>query len=518
MPPYLLALDNGTQSVRALLFDAEGNLVAKAQIALDPPYFQPSPGYAERDPISFWEAACAACQSLWHNHHINPADIAGMSVTTQRGTVIHVNAEGNALRPAILWLDQRHTAGLAPVRGLWGLIFRLIGMRETIAYLQAEAEVNWVRTHQAEIAAKTHKVLLLSGYLTHQLTGNFVDSVGAQVGYLPFDYRALRWASPSSWHWQSALVTPAQLPNLLPPASLLGQVSARAAAQTGLPVGLPVFAGAGDKACEVLGAGCLTPEVGCIGYGTTATLNTFQTRYIEAVPFIPPYPAAVPNAYNLEYQIYRGYWLVSWFKAQFGGPELAQAAQQGIAVETLFDALAAQAPAGALGLTLQPYWTPGIKLPGREGKGAIIGFGDVHGRAHFYRAILEGVAYALRQGKERLEARSRTKITSLRVCGGGSQSDQVLQITADIFNLPASRPHLYEASGLGAAIDAAVGLGLYSDFASAVAAMTRPAERVFMPNPQNSALYESLYQRVYKPLYGRLRPLYKAIQEITGYP
>ena len=127
-----------------------------------------------------------------------------------------------------------------------------------------------------------------------------------------------------------------------------------------------------------------------------------------------------------------------------------------------------------MGLTLQPFWSPGIREPGLEAKGAIIGFGDVHTRAHLYRAILEGLAYGLRQGKERIERRSGTRIERLRVSGGGSQSDAALQLTADIFNLPAERPHLYETSGLGAAIDCAVGLGLHPDFPTAIAAMTRP--------------------------------------------
>ncbi len=133
-----------------------------------------------------------------------------------------------------------------------------------------------------------------------------------------------------------------------------------------------------------------------------------------------------------------------------------------------------------MGLTLQPYWSPGIREPGLEAKGAMIGFGDVHTRAHIYRAILEGLAYALRQGKERIEKRSGTPIVRLRVAGGGSQSDAAMQLTADIFGLPAERPHVYEASGLGAAIDCAVGLGLYPDVASAVAGMTRVG-RVFLP-------------------------------------
>ena len=183
--------------------------------------------------------------------------------------------------------------------------------------------------------------------------------------------------------------------------------------------------------------------------------------------------------------------------------------------EALFDELVNSVPAGAMGLMLQPYWSPGLRMP--EAKGAIVGFGDVHTRAHLYRAILEGLAYALREGKERIEKRGGATIRELRVCGGGSQSDAALQLTSDIFGLPASRPHVYEASGLGAAIDGAVGLKLHPDFETAVRAMTRTA-RTFEPDPANRELYDALYTRVYTKLYDRLKPLYEAIRDITGYP
>jgi sugar (pentulose or hexulose) kinase len=280
---------------------------------------------------------------------------------------------------------------------------------------------------------------------------------------------------------------------------------------------LPVIAVAADKACEVIGAGCLTPEIACLSYGTTATVNTTTPRYLEATPFIPPYQAAVPRHFNTEIQITRGFWMVSWFKEQFGLHEQQLANQRGIAAETLFDELVNAVPPGAQGLMLQPFWNPGIKIPGPEAKGAIIGFGDVHHRAHLYRAILEGLAYALREAKERIEKRSGTRITTVRVSGGGSQSDAAMQITANVFNLPCGRPHLYETSGLGAAILAAVSLGFYPDFASAIAHMTRMGQ-VFQPEPEHVRTYEQLYTRVYRHMYARLQPLYRDIQDITGYP
>jgi len=307
------------------------------------------------------------------------------------------------------------------------------------------------------------------------------------------------------------------LPELVPAGTIIGHVGAEVARQTGIPEGLPIIAGAADKACEVIGAGCLTPEIACLSYGTTATINTTTPRYLETTPFIPPYQAAVPNHYNTEIQITRGFWMVSWFKEQFGLHEQQLALQRGVAPETLFDELVNSVPPGALGLMLQPFWNPGIKVPGPEAKGAIIGFGDVHQRAHLYRAILEGLTYALREAKERIERRAGTRITTVRVSGGGSQSDAAMQITANIFNLPSERPHLYETSGLGAAVLAAVSLQLHPDFATAIREMTRIGQ-VFTPQPEHARTYDQLYRRVYCHMYKRLQPLYRDIQDITGYP
>jgi sugar (pentulose or hexulose) kinase len=419
--------------------------------------------------------------------------------------------------PAILWLDQRRCQSLPAIGGLWGLLFKATGLAGTLAYIQSETEANWISRNQPDVWAQTHKYLLLSGYLNFRLTGEYVDSVGSQVGYLPFDYKRLRWARPWDWKWRCVPVAPNQLPRLMAPGQILGTVSHQASRETGVPSGLPVFAAAADKACEVIGSGSLDPSVGCLSYGTTATINVTHRRYIEPIPLLPAYPSAVPGSHTIEVQVFRGFWMVNWFKEEFGFPEKQAAKKTGVPAEDLFEDLIKDIPPGSMGLMLQPFWTPGIRTPGPEAKGAIIGFGDVHTRAHMYRSILEGLAYALREGKERIERRSRTPITRLRVSGGGSQSDLALQLTADVFGLPTARPHLYETSGLGAAIDTAVGLGLYPDFDTAVSAMTRPGD-CFEPNPSNHRLYNELYHKVYKRMYRRLKPLYEKIREITGYP
>ncbi len=513
----LLAIDVGTQSVRALVFTASGTLLDKAQVFIEP-YFSRQAGWAEQDADLYWRSICEACQMLWQRGFVKPQAIAGLSVTTQRGTVVNVDKQGKPLRPAITWLDQRRTTGLTPVGGLWGLAFRAINMRKTIAYFQAEAEINWLAKHEANVWQNTHKFLLLSGYISYKLCAEFVDSVGSQVAYIPFDYKALSWAKAWDWKWQVLKhIEPRHLPKLVNPAEQLGELCTEAAKEMGLRAGLKVIAAASDKACEVIGAGALAANIACISYGTTATLNITQKRYLEAIPFLPPYPSAVPNHYSLETQVFRGYWMVNWFKQEFGHLEQERAKDLLVSTEALFDELITTVPAGSMGLIVQPYWSPGLKNPGPEAKGAMIGFGDVHTRAHMYRAMLEGIAYALLEGAERMQKRSKVTVTELRVAGGGSQSNGAMQLTADVFGLSASRPSLYEASGLGAAIDCSVGLGFYDSFEAAIKNMTRVGD-VFEPNQQNHLLYKELYEQVYKPLYKKVQPLYEAIKDITGYP
>jgi sugar (pentulose or hexulose) kinase len=261
----------------------------------------------------------------------------------------------------------------------------------------------------------------------------------------------------------------------------------------------------------------LSPDIACLSFGTTATLNLCSNRYKTPQTLMPPFPGAVPNTYSLEWMIYRGFWMVTWFIEQFSDAEKRLAQAQGKKVEDILEALAAKVPPGSMGLTLQPYWSPGRQYPGPEAKGAIIGFGDVHEKGHLYRALLEGLAYALKQGLEQLQKRTGILVKELRVSGGGSQSDLAMQITADVFGLPVHRQKTHETSALGAAVNVAVGLGYYPDYQTAVDCMTG-SHQVFLPNLKHHSLYQHFYQQVYRPLYPRLAPLYQAVQKITGYP
>ena len=512
----ILSIDAGTQSIRAAIIDIKGNILDIVKNEIEP-YFSRYPGWAEQEPDYYWKTLCDTCRKLLKTMKNPISSIKGVTLTTQRDTMINVDKNGKPLRPAIIWLDQRKAELESWPNFPMKIMLKSVGMHESALQTIKDCEANWIRQNQPDIWEKTHKYLFLSGYFTYKLTGEFVDSTANIVGYVPFDYKSHTWAKKTDMKWSMFPMDKKILPDVVRPTERLGVISKKSSSETGIPAGLPVIAAAADKACEVLGSGCLSPETACLSYGTTATVETTNDKYTEIIPFFPPYPSAVPGAYNTEVMIFRGYWMVSWFKKEFGLREIQLAKSRKIAPEVLFDELIKDIPPGSMGLMLQPYWSPGAKVPGPEAKGSIIGFGDVHTRAHIYRSILEGLAYALREGMVQTEKRNKVPIQRLRVSGGGSQSRVAMQITADIFNLPAERPHTFETSALGAAIDAAVGLKLHTDFQSAVQAMTRVKD-TFNPIKKNKEIYEDLYNKVYGNIYKRLRPLYRDIRSITGYP
>lgn len=508
MKNLILSIDCGTQSLRALLFDADGQLLDKSQVALD--YVAEQPGWGEQDAEVFWQALGQATQELFAKRPDAVARIAGMTLTSQRGSVVNLDENGKPLRRVILWFDKRRCFNFRPVQGLWALAFRLIGMTDAIRYFQSMAESTWIEHNEPDIWKRTSKYILLSGYLIYRLTGQYRDSVASQVAYIPFDYKKHAWASPSDWKWQVTRLRPEQLPELVVPGQIIGHVSAEAARVTGIPEGLPIVAAGADKACEVLGSGVSDEETAHLSFGTTATVNVLSAKYREAVRFIPPYPAALPGQYSNEIQIFRGFWMVSWFKKQFGFEDEAQAAKLGKSAEQILEERIRDIPPGSEGLVLQPFWSPGLKVPGPEARGAVIGFTDWHNRYHIYRAILEGLLYSLREGKERIEKSGSKRIRRIVAAGGGSQSDVIMQMTADIFGMPVERPAIYEASGLGAAMIAAAALGLAPDVQTAIKRMSG-APRRFEPNPTVHRTYERIYRNVYLKMYDRLKDFYKEL-------
>ena len=508
---YLLSIDNGTQSIRAIVFDKTGREIAKSAVPITP-YYSKENGWAEQEPSYFWEYVCKATNELWKVIDFPKSHIKAVSMTTQRATVVCLDNQNKPLRSAISWLDSRKVDTKPKLNLIEAALLKVLGAKKFVDMFHQNAEANWISQNQSDLWKSVKKFILLSCYQNFKLTGLFKDSVASTVGYLPFDFRKQEWADKKSFQWKIMPINQDMLPELVEAGEKIGVVSNKASLETGIPEGTPVIASGSDKACEVLGTGCIDEKMANFSYGSLATVNVSSNKYQEALRFHPAYPGLIPGTYNIEMMLQRGFWMISWFKREFGDIERQLAKTKNTSPETLLNQLLESVPAGSDGLMLQPYWSPS-NGDGDETRGAIIGFNELHTRAHIYRAMIEGIVYAMRECKEIIEKRTGNKFAKIVISGGGSQSNEIMQISADILGTPVYRSSIFEASSLGAAIASAVGIGIYPNFKVAVSKMVRVGQ-IFEPNDSNKKLYDQLYNTVFKGMYSSLRPAYLQIKDI----
>ncbi len=509
MGKYVLSIDCGTQSLRGIIFDKHGNLLIKVKKEFTP-YYSVEPGWAEQDPNIYWNSLCEATKAIKKLEPEIFGDIDCVVVTTQRDSCVLLDKDGDVVRPAILWMDQRKINKPRELNLYHKLTIAAAGMMPTARKFSMNCNAHWIQDYEPENWKKTHKYLQISGFLNYKLTGEFKDSIASQIGHIPFNYKKFRWENKNGQKSQIFHIEREKLCDLVAPGKIIGTIKEGTTEETGLKAGIKVIAGGSDKGCETLGVGCFNNHTASISLGSNASIQTTTRKYYEALRFICPFPAVVTGAYNPEIQIYRGYWMISWFKKEFAQKEVSRAKELNISPEELLNKRLNDVSPGCDGLVFQPFWGPGAKRP--EGKGAIIGLDDYHTRIHIYRAIIEGIGFGLFEGLGYIEKKSGQMIDRIMISGGGSQSDAICQITADLFNRPVYRVQTYETSGLGAAIVGYVAKGEYKSYKEAVKNMVR-IEDEFKPDEKNVGTYKTIYEDIYRNIYRKLKPLYKAMHK-----
>ncbi|HPQ69077.1 MAG TPA: FGGY family carbohydrate kinase [bacterium] len=493
----LLALDSGSQSSRALLFDAAGNILASSQHQHAPMKY-PMPGAVEQDPLDIREALYASVRECLNRWGGDVGRIAGAALTTQRNTMLPVAADGAPLADAVSWLDRR-TASVDSEPTAWlRWLLKMMGEKALIPRLVAKSVPRQWRERCPDILDSTWKIASIEGWLNHQLTGRVAVGPGGVVGTWSLAVKHLAW-SDSNLLYTLLGFRREWLPDIVPSGQKIGEITATAAAQTGLPQGLPLFACGGDKQAEALGGGLLSSRRGeaAVSLGTGSSICVPWTKALESRNYQwIAMGAAEPNAFCLEYLLFRGMWTARWFANELARDLVQSAAQTGKPAEALLCEEASKVPAGCDGLMVWPRWSPTLQQP-RE-TGAAVGLRETHTRAHFFRALLEGIAYDLRRGRHILERATKMKIERLLVAGGGARSRTIVQILCDVLDLPVMRPESEELSARGAAMVAAIGCGVYADAPEAVRAMASPAE-TFTPQADNAARYETIYRTIYLP-------------------
>ncbi|HCX64288.1 MAG TPA: hypothetical protein DHN33_03660, partial [Eubacteriaceae bacterium] len=372
--------------------------------------------------------------------------------------------------------------------------------------------IPWMMEEEPELWKKAHKYLMLSAYLHSKLVGKYIDSISGQTGRMPLQYKKQKWDSRLGMKSQIFQIPKRMLYPIVPARTVLGKITKEASRASGISEGIPVIAAGSDKACETLGVGCVDSFTASVSLGSQATVQINTKDYFEVLKFIPPFPSVIPQYFSPEITVYRGFWMISWFKELFKSVE-DEADEKEVSTEEIYNRKLNTIPAGSDGLLLQPFWGNEVKRP--ESRGAIIGFKENHSGLHIYKAIIEGIGFALREGIDKIEQKTKTDIQRIGISGGGSSSDEICQIMADIFNKPVHKVQTAETSALGAAICGFVGLGVYPDFPSGVDGMVR-YERTYEPDPKTKEKYERLYQGIYVRIYGKLQALYKELEKIES--
>jgi len=510
--PLILTIDFGTQSVRTAFINTKGDIVAIHKVKYRPPYVSSNYGYAEQEPDFYWVNAKHSLKTLCTENKELAQDVVGACLTTFRDTSVQLDENLKPLRKSIIWLDQRLAKGKEKLPFIDWAIFKLIGMKPTIVLNRARTVAHWLKENEPDTWNKTYKYVNISSYLTLKLTGNLVDSAACMIGHYPINFKKRKWYKENALKAKIYGIPTRMLCELKQPGETLGIILDSIADECGLPRGVKLIATGSDKACETIGLGTLNNSLAAISYGTACTIEVSNQKYHEPEPFLPAYPAGVPNWYNMEVQIYRGYWMLNWFAQEFAQEALGPTVGTADLINDLFNAKLNIIPPGSNGLIVQPYWGPGLSRP--LARGGIIGFSDIHTREHIYKAIIEGIAYSLREGLIGIEKSQHHKVDEIRISGGGSQSDDICQITSDIFGLPVSRVQTFETTSLGAAISGFLALGYFKDVEEATKNMVHQT-KTFYPNVMAHQEYNYLFKNVYTKMYPQLKDIYKDINKFS---
>ncbi|MEI7435893.1 MAG: FGGY family carbohydrate kinase [bacterium] len=481
----ILTLDAGTTSLKGALFDLSGAMLCTR--LQEYPLEKPAPDIVELDPEVYWEAARAVIAGILRETAVQPDAITALGVTSQGETLIVLDRHGKPLRKAIVWLDNRAKDEAELIRARFGReqVYHVTGQQDVVPGWPA-AKILWLRRHEPEVFKAAAKFLMVEDYLVYRLSGRFVTDHALNPSTLYYDLCKGCW-------WGDMLefigISSAQLPALMNS----GEVAGTVVAEPGLSKKTIVTVAPIDQVTAAVGAGniepgMLTETTGC----ALAVCATIKRPFYDPQMRVGLYRHAVPGFFVLLPWIPTAGMILRWFRDEFGA---------GLDYTALV-ATAAAIPPASDGLVLLPHFS-GMNSPdvNPEAKGVFYGITTAHRKAHFVRAILESVAYALRDNLELLDE-SGIQCREVTALGGAARSNLWLQIKADVLQRNIRVMRCEETTSLGIAVLAAVGAGAFTDIAGAVKAMVQPAATI-APDPKNLSVYEAGF-RHYKELNKRL--------------
>lgn len=477
---HVIGIDSSTQSTKAIAWNEAGTAVAEGRVQTR--LAMPEPGQAEQDCEDWWHGLTDALSQVVA---IVGADtVAAIAISNQRETVAFLDADGKALRPAMLWLDERALGTYAAYADRMGRDWLHRTTGKPVDIVPVVYRLDWMRQKDPATLDACHRIVDVHAFLTGRLTGRQVSAWSSADPFGTLDIHVMDWSDPIL---DSLGIRRTQLPALVKPGSLAGTVSEAAADATGLRAGTAVFAAGGDGQCAGLGTNAFEPGTVYLNLGTATITGVWSPS-----PLIGRHwrtmTGPTGEGYFLEAVQKAGAFFVNWVVDNLaGGRETTGAFER-------LEAAAALLPIGSQGLTMTPHLA-GVMNPHWDpaARAAIVGLSACHGAAHFYRAALEALTAEITRGIRAMAAEGLA-LTRIRAIGGGAQSGFWLQMLADATGLSVERSRTVEASALGAGIVAAVGAGWFPDFRTAAAAMTA-IDGTVRPRPELASRWQALCAR-----------------------
>ncbi len=496
---YLMGIDISTTGAKALLINEKGKVIAAKNNEL--PLSTPKPLWSEQEPADWWNGIVKSIRELLNETNIESKDIAAIGLTGQMHGLTILDSAGEVIRPAILWNDQRTGKQCDDIHHIIGKkkFIQISGNAALTGF--TAPKILWVKDNEPEAYAKCAHILLPKDYIRFKLTGDYASDRAGGSGTVLFDLKERNWSLdlvkaldiPTSW-----------LPKTYEGIEVTGKISADAAALTGLSEGTPVVGGGGDQAAGAVGMGAVAPGIVSLTLGTSGVIfATTDGPFIEEEGRLHAFCHAMPDRWHLMGVMLSAAGSLKWYHDNFSP-------------DSSYDDLLAPAdnvPAGSEGLYYLPYLT-GERTPYPDplARGGFIGLSIRHTVPHFTRAVLEGVAFGLRDSFELMKKAGLAGIKQVRVSGGGAKSPIWRQILADVLNAELVTVNTTEGGAFGAALCAGVGAGVWGDIDQACAETISLTGKT-TPDPEEVAEYEKHYQ-VYTGLYNTLKDTFVQIHDV----
>lgn len=498
----VIGIDSSTTATKAIAWTGDGQLVAEGRCPVE--LSNPVPLHYEQDARDWWRALCGAVQAL--GREIDLGRTAAIAIANQRETWVPVDEDGEPLRPAMVWMDERGRPDVDLLEASVGRD-RLLQITGKIpGPLPCLYSIHWMKREEPDLYAKTARFLDVHGFLAKRLTGSFRTSWSSADPTALLDIESKRYSAEIL---DVLELDERKFAEPRRPGSVLGEVHAAAAEATGLPIGTPLIAGGGDGQAAGLGTGVLRPGRAYLNLGTASVSGVYGATYATD-PAFRTMTSLSGDGYIFELCLITGTFLTNWLVEQLFEEDPVKDPDVYLKLERE----AARLPAGADGLMLMPYWG-GVMTPywDADARGLLIGLSSEHGRGHLYRAMMEGIALDEAMGLEGIEKATGETVQELLTIGGGSKSDLWCRIIANVTAKPVMRLATAEATSLGAGIAAAIGVDWFEDAASAAAEMAGKVEDIIEPEPAVAGRYAELLG-IYKRLYPSTRSI---LNDLTAF-